>query len=189
MSSGQEKFYPLVTELIPLMDKIIQTNRLLEDIIISAENLDYKPKFYLICFYYLMLMEGSYKNVMKNLLAMKRTKEGKDVRITETLGLISDKELENDTNLKEILPEKLKDSIYRNLRNSIAHANFQYVIGEKQIRFWDINPRTQRFSLKPIKLTYHEFTKLLVELNLFCEIFGFIMLTLLAIEDIFKRYS
>ena len=72
MSAGQAQFRDLTKKLIPLVSKIIQTNNLLEDIVKVAEYLDQKPKFYMICLYYLILMEGSFKNVMKNLLAMKR---------------------------------------------------------------------------------------------------------------------
>ena len=72
MSAGQAQFRDLTKKLIPLVSKIIQTNNLLEDIVKVAEYLDQKPKFYVICFYYFILREGSFKNVMKNLLAMKR---------------------------------------------------------------------------------------------------------------------
>lgn len=189
MSAGQARFRELTRKLIPLMNKIIQTNKLLEDVVIVAEKLDQKPKFYMICFYYLILMEGSFKNVMKNLLAMKRLIGGKNVTVTETLGLITEEEIEKEWNLKEILPERLKNSNHRNLRNSIAHANFRYVDNENKMKFWDINPKTQKYSLTPIKLTYNEFSKPLLEVNFFCVIFGFIILVLIALEDIAKRYS
>ena len=189
MSAGQAPFRELTKELVPLIEKILQNNKLLEDIVKVAERLDQKPKFYMICFYYLILMEGSFKNVMKNLLAMKRLKEGKGVTVTETLGLITEEEIEKERNLKEILPERLKSGNHRNLRNSIAHANFRYVDEENKMEFWDIYPETQKYSLIPRKLTYKEFSKPPLEVNFFCEIFGFVILVLIALEDIAKRYS
>ena len=46
------------------MDKILQINKFLEDIVKATENLDQETKFYMICLYYLMLMEDSFKNVI-----------------------------------------------------------------------------------------------------------------------------
>lgn len=189
IATSEERFEGLTKELVPLMSKIIQTNKLLEDIVKATQNLDQEAKFYMICFYYLMLMEGSFKNVMKNLLAMKRLTEGKNVTVTETLGLVTEEEIEKEQNLKEILPERLKRGNHRNLRNSIAHANFRYNNNENKMEFWDIYPKTQQYSLEPIKLTYEEFSKSLVEVNLFCEIFGFINLVFMALEDVTKRYK
>jgi len=187
MSTGSEQFNKLTGKLIPLIGRIIQTNKTLEDIVNVAEKLKQKPKFYMICFYYLILMEGTFKNVLKNLIAMKRLSEGKNVKVTETLGLRIEEEIEKESNLKEILPERLKKGNHRNLRNSIAHGNFRYLDEENKMEFWDINPFTQEYSLAPIKLTYGEFSKPLVEVNFFCEIFGYIILVLIALEGIAKR--
>ena len=57
------------------------------------------------------------------------------------------------------------------------------------MQFWDINPQTKVYSLRPQKYTFIEFQKPLIEVNLFCEIFGFIILTLVAVEDLSKRGS
>ncbi|WGM90177.1 MAG: hypothetical protein NUK63_03415 [Candidatus Bathyarchaeum tardum] len=189
LSTGRTRFRNLTGELIPLVSKTIQTDKLLEDITKVAQKLDQKPKFYLICFYYLMLMEGNFKNVTKNLLAMKRLREGKDVSVTETLGLVTSEKIEEDKNLKEILPERLKNGKHQNLRNSIAHANFRYIDTENKMEFWDVYPRDQKFSMNPTKLTLAEFSKSLMEVYIFCEVFGFIMLTILAINDLLIRYS
>jgi hypothetical protein len=187
MSAGKMKFRKQTKELIPLMEKIIQTNLILEDIVNVAEKLEQKPKFYMVCFYYLILMESNYKNVKRNLYAMKQLKAGKIVTVTETLGLKTDKEIENEKSLKSILPDHLNRDIYKNLRNAIAHVNFQYDDEENKMEFWDINPRTQKYSLKPRKLTFNEFSKLLLEVNFFCEIFGFIILRLIACGNIARR--
>ena len=104
------------------------------------------------------------------------------------MGLVTEEEIETEKNLKEILPERLKRSNHRNLRNSIAHTNFLYVDNEK-MEFWDIYPKTQKYSLEPTKLTCVEFSKSLVEVNFFCEIFGFIIFVLIALEDVVRRYS
>ncbi len=189
IASGEERFERLTKDLVPLTSKIIQTNKLLEDIVNVTENLNQEAKFYMICFYYLMLMEGNFKSVMKNLLAMKRLNEGKNVTVTETLGLVTEEEIEKENNLKEILPERLKIRNYRNLRNSIAHANFRYITNENKMEFWDIYPKTQKYSLEPIKLTYEQFSKSILEVNLFCEIFMFINLVFMALEDVTKRYN
>ena len=120
---------------------------------------------------------------------MKLLKQGKDVTVTETLGLLTDEEIEKERNFREILPEGLKSGNHRNLRNAIAHTNFRYIDNEQKVEFWDINPNTQMYSLNPMKLTYAEFSKSLVEVNLFCEIFGLVSLVLIALEDVVKRYS
>ena len=132
-------------------------------------------------------MEGSFKNVLKNLSAMKGIAERKDVLITKTLGIKIEGQTEKKKTSPSILPEKLKQGIHNNLRNSIAHGNFRYYDKEGKIEFWDIFPETNKFSLKPIKLTFDEFSFHLIEINLFCEIFGLIILVLLAVDDINKR--
>ena len=185
--SDSEKLYKLTGELIPVMDRIIQTNQVLEDIVKVAEKLDQKPKFYMICFYFLILMEGSFKNVLRNLLAMKGIIEGKDVSVTETLGLRFDETIEKEREFQNTLPDKFRQGVHNNLRNSIAHGNFRYYDKEDTIEFWDIWPNTREYSLKPTKLRYDEFSKSLLEVNLFCEIFGFVNLALLAIHDINKH--
>jgi len=130
-----------------------------------------------------------FKNVKKNLLAMKRLNEGKDVDVTETLGLLTDEDIEKENNLKEILPEKLKIGNHSNLRNSIAHANFRYINDENKMEFWDVYPFSQKYSMEPIRLTFKEFTNSLLEVKFFCDIFGFIVMAHIAMEDIVKRYS
>ena len=189
ISEGQQLFIELSKELFPLLDKLRQTSELLEDIVNVAEKLEPKPKFYMVCFYYLMLMEGNFKNVKKNLFAMEQMSEGKKVTITETLGLRTDKDIEEEKNLKRILPKRLKTGIHDNLRNAIAHANFRYIDEENKMEFWDIYPRTQTYSLEPIKLTYGEFSKSLLEVNFFCEIFGFFILLLIVLGNIGRRHS
>ncbi len=184
LTSDVKKFNKLTGELIPIISRIIQTNMVLEDIVKVAEKLEMKPKYYMICFYFLILMEGSFKNVLKNLRAMKGISSGKDVSITETLGVQFEKTIEGENDFKNALPNRLKNGIHNNLRNSIAHGNFQYSDEENKIEFWDLLPRTHQYTLKPTKLTFEEFSRYIVEINLFCEIFGFIILSLLAVEDI-----
>ena len=71
------KFNITTGDLIPVIERIIQTNQVLEDIVRVAEKLEKKPKFFMLCFYFLVLMEGSFKNVLKNLSAMKGIAERK----------------------------------------------------------------------------------------------------------------
>jgi hypothetical protein len=179
-----KKFNKLTGELIPVIGRIIQTNMVLEDIVKVAEKLEKKPKYYMICFYFLILMEGSFKNVLKNLIAMKGISSGKAVSITETLGVQLEETIERENDFKNTLPNRLKNGIHSNLRNSIAYGNFQYHDEEDKIEFLDLFPKTQQYTLKPTKLTFEEFSRYLVEINLFCEIFGFIILALIAVDDI-----
>jgi chaperonin cofactor prefoldin len=181
------KFNMLKDELVPVIARIIQTNQVLEDIVNVAEKLEKKPKFFIICFYFLIFMEGSFKNVVKNLQAMNEITEKKNVSITKTLEVTIEWRNEKEKILQKILPDSLRQGIHKNLRNSIAHGNFRYYDKEDKIEFWDISPRTQKYTLKPIKLTYREFSKFLIEVELFCQIFGLIILALIAVTDITDR--
>jgi hypothetical protein len=127
IASNAVKFNKLTGQLIPVIERIIQTNQVLEDIVKVAEKLEKKPKYYLICFYFLILMEGSFKNVLKNLLAMKGIVEGKDVSITETTGVQIEEIIEEDKAFRNTLPDRFKQGIHNNLRNSIAHGNSDIV--------------------------------------------------------------
>lgn len=187
MISDIAKFNILTGELIPVIERIIQTNQVLEDIVKVAEKLEKKPKFFMICFYFLILMEGSFKNVLKNLLAMYGVTERRDVSVTETLEIVVEGKNEKKRALQNILPYIIRQGIHSNLRNSIAHGNFRYYDKEDKIEFWDILPQTHKYTLKPIKLTYEEFSKFLIEVNLFCEIFGLIIMALIAVDDITHR--
>ncbi|XES76273.1 MAG: hypothetical protein ACBZ72_08805 [Candidatus Bathyarchaeia archaeon] len=187
LATDASRFNKLTEDLIPVMERTIQTNQVLEDIVKVAEKLENKPKYYMTCFYFLILMEGSFKNVLKNLLAMKRISEGKDVSITETLGIQIGESFEKEKAFLNTLPDKFSHGIHSNLRNSIAHGNFKYYDMDDKIEFWDLFPNTQRYSLKPTKLTFKEFSNSLIEVTLFCEIFGFINMILIAIDDIKKR--
>jgi hypothetical protein len=181
------KFNLLTKELIPIIARIIQTNQVLEDIVTVAEKLEKKPRFFMVCFYFLILMEGNFKNVLKNLLAMYGVAERQNVSVTETLEIAIKGENERKRTLKNILPNILSKGIHGNLRNSIAHGNFRYFDKEDKIEFWDISPNTHKYTLKPTKLTYDEFSKFLIEVNLFCEIFGLIITLLIAVDDINHR--
>jgi hypothetical protein len=187
MSADIAKFNMLTKELIPVIERIIQTNQVLEDIVKVAEKLEKKPKFYMICFYFLILMEGSFKNVLKNLQAMYGVTERKNVSVTKTLEIRIEGKNEKESTRQNILPDILRQGIHNNLRNSIAHGNFRYYDKEDKIEFWDILPKTHRYTLIPIKLTYEEFSMFLIEVDLFCEIFGLIILALIAVEDITNR--
>ena len=87
-AKNPKRFYDLTTQLIPTIESMMDSNRLLEDIVKVAEKLDDKTKFYMICFYYMTLWEGTYKNVRKNLFAIDECKDGNLVEITETLEVI-----------------------------------------------------------------------------------------------------
>jgi hypothetical protein len=187
MIIGSEQFRELTRKLAPLVQKITQTGKVVEDIVNVAKKLEQKPKFYMICFYYLMLWEGNFKSALKHLLAIKRLIQGKKVTVTETLGLRTEGKVENAKNLEEVLSERLRNGVHRKLRNSIAHCNFRYLDEENKMEFWDIDPNTLKYSLEPKSMTYEEFSKPLLEINFFCEIFGCVVLVLIALNDIANR--
>jgi hypothetical protein len=186
ISSNASELNKLTGKLIPVVERMVQTNQVLNDIAEVAEKLEPKPKFYMLCFYFLILIEGSFENVETNLLAMKRLIDRKNVSITETLDLEIDEKTRKA--FQATLPNKLNQRFHNHLRNSIAHSNFRYCDKENRIEFWDISPITHEFTLKPVKLTYEEFSKYPLEVYLFCEIFDFIILALIAVEDIAKRH-
>jgi hypothetical protein len=148
-----------------------------------------KPKFFMICFYFLILMEGSYKNVLKNLSAMNGLTEGKVVSVTQTLGIRIEGKNKPKKTFQSISPEILREGIHNNLRNSIAHGNFRYYEQGDKIEFWDLLPNTEQYTLKPMKLSFNEFSNYLIEVTLFCEIFGLIIMVLPAVQDITERHS
>lgn len=188
MSSGQKSFQDLTTKLIPLMSQIIENNRAMDNLMTDAASLDLDKKFYRCCHYYQNLWEGDYKFVRRNLLAMKRLKEGKAITITETLALLIDgTKIEPKASLEEVTPESLSIGDHEHLRNAVAHSNYKFIQEEGKMQFWDIEPRTQHYSWGPKKYTFEEFTKSLIEVNLFCEAFGLQIILLMAFEDIAKN--
>lgn len=189
ISAGLKQFMKQIDELIPSVVRIVETNEILDDIVEVADKLEQKPKFYMVCFYYLILMESNYRNIQRNLYAMKQLKDGKSVVVTETLGLKTDKGIVNEKYFKSILPDQLNQEIYVHLRNAIAHVHFRYDNEENKMEFWDINPKTQKYTLHSKKFTFNEFSKLRLDVYLFCEIFYFIILVLVALADIARRHS
>lgn len=186
MSVGTSEFNRITAELIPTVQEMIETNKILGDIAGIAGSLEDKPRFYMLCFYYLILWEGSTKNVCRQLLAMKRLKEGKNVRIAETLAVMSEDRTEIDKNLEDVLPDYVRKGIHKNLRNAIAHTHFRYLQEKKEMEFWDVCQKGV-YSLKPARLSYQKFSKYLLDVNMFCEIFGFLLLLLIALSDIANR--
>jgi hypothetical protein len=184
MSTGPEKFRELTTKLVPVMRRIIENNRGMDTLLIDTQNLKPNEEFHRYCHYYQMLWEGDYKLVRKNLLAMKRLREGKNIAITETLALAIGKKIESTTSLAEVTPERLKTGDHVHLRNAIAHFHFRFIGEEGKMEFWDIDPRTQKYSWGPKKYTLEEFSKPLLEINLFCEAFGLLVLLLMALTDL-----
>lgn len=182
MQSGIVAFNKLTLQLAPLMEEIIESGKTLEEISNVAKGLNPKAEYYMMCFYYLILWEGTFKNVRKNLFAMNLLGQGKSVEINDTLDVLFDKANHDDN--KQILPEFFQKSIHDNYRNAIAHAHFRYIDKENRMKFWDINQKTHKFSLLPRKLTFEEFTKALLEVNIFCEVFGLVILALIALDDI-----
>jgi hypothetical protein len=185
MTAGPDKFRRLTKELIPVVNEILETNRLLDDIAGVAEKLEDRPKFYMLCFYYLILWEGNFRNTRKQLLAMKRLKEGKHVTITETRNVATEEKLEEEKNLRSICPDHLQKE-HKNLRNAIAHAHFRYSQEKNEMEFWDIRPKGE-YSMKPTGFSYQGFSKYLLDINIFCELSGLLVLLLIALEDIAKR--
>lgn len=185
MSSGQAKFYNLTTKLIPLIGRIIENNKRMNDLMTDVVTLSYEAKYNRFCHYYQNLWEGDYKYVRRTLLAMKRLKEGKSITITETLALLSDEtNIEPKASLQEVTPERLRIGEHEHLRHAIAHSNYKFIKEEEKMEFWDVNTRTQKYSWGPKKFTLRDFSVPLIEVDLFCEVYGLHVLLLLALEHI-----
>ena len=159
----------------------------MDNLLKDVKNLELNETFHRYCHYYQMLWEGDYKFVKKNLLAMKSLREGENIAITETLAVtVDNKKVESTTSLEEVIPTRLKTGEHLHLRNSIAHYNFKFISAEEKMEFWDLDPRTQKYSWELKKYTLEEFSKPLIEINLFCEAFGLIVLLLMALSDLSK---
>lgn len=182
MQNGMTAFNKLTLQLAPTIKEIIESDKALEEIANVAKGLEPKARYYMICFYYLILWEGTFKNVRKNLFAMNLIGQGKSVEIDDTLDLLFDKT--NRESLKGVLPECLQNGNHDNYRNAIAHAHFRYIDKENKMEFWDIDQRAHEFSLLPKKVTFEEFSNVLLEINIFCEVFGLVTLALVALDDI-----
>lgn len=185
MAAGSEKFHKLTKDLIPLMQRNIETSKKIEEIVSFVQNLKGKQRFYMLCFCYLVVYEGNFKSILKTLLALKRLVEGKNVNISRFLKVMTDEKLERS--MDEVTPDDLKRGIHRHLRNAVAHVYFTYLEDEDKMQFWDIFPNKDKHSMKPVELDYREFSRYLVEVNIFCEIYGFLVLLFIAFEDIAKR--
>jgi len=186
MAAGSEKFYRLTTDLIPLMQRVIGTLQNIEKIVDVVDNLKGKPRFYMMCFSYLIVYEGNFKSILTSLLAMKRLAEGKKVNINKYLKVIADEKREKS--IDEAAPAPLKDGIHRHLRNSVAHAYFTDV-EEDKMRFWDVYEKRDEYSMEPRTLDYKQFSRYFAEVQIFCDIYGLIVLLFLAFDDIRLRSS
>jgi hypothetical protein len=187
MSVGREEFQGLTFRLAPLIDRIFETSKGMNILLKDAKNLELNEKFQRYCHYYQMMWESDYKFFRRNLLAMKRLRAGKKIAITETLAIASDeKAIESDASLEEVIPKRLKTGDHTHLRNSIAHCNFKFIKQDEKMEFWDINPKTQKYSWEPKKYSLEEFSMRLIEIDLFCEAFVFSVLLLMALSDLNK---
>ena len=182
-----ERFYALTKQLSPTIKSIIESDIILEDIVNVAKGLNDKPKFYMICFYYMTLWEGVYKNVRKNLYALDECKNGKNVDLTEALEVVVNGECTTDRHWDNVLPDRLRMGKHKNYRNSIAHAHFKYIDSERMMQFWDTNPRDGQYSMKPVRLRYDEFFNYLLEVNIFCELFGIVIMIAFCLQEIGTR--
>jgi hypothetical protein len=187
MSTGHQKFRELTTKLVPLTKRLLENKKGTDSLVTDTQNLELTEAFHRFCNYYQMLWEGDYKLVRKNLLAMKRLREGKNVEITETLSIATDENTVETANaLKEVTPERLKNEEYEHIRNAIAHYNFNFKTEEGKMEFWDINPRTQQYSWKPKKYNIEEFSRFIMEITLYCEAFSFAVLLIMVLTDLNK---
>lgn len=187
MAAGSEKFHKLTTELIPLMQRNIETSKKIEEIVGFVQNLKGKQRFYMLCFCYLIIYEGNFKSILRTLLALKRLTEGKKVNISKFLEVMTDEKLERS--IDEVTPDDLKRGIHRHLRNAVAHVYFNYLEEKDMMQFWDMFPKKNRYSMRPVELDYKEFSRYVAEVNMFCEIYGFLVLLFIAFEDIANRQT
>jgi hypothetical protein len=180
MKIGTNDFLLLIKGLTPILYQIAETNGLLKELVDMAKNLEGKPKFYQFCFVYLILCEGPYKSVETALVALKQLSNGKNI-----LEIDNNKQLEY-ADKRKILPLCLKDGNHDNIRNAIAHCHFRYLSERDQMEFWDIR-KDGTYSLRPLRLDFDDFSKKLLEVNIFCGVFAITFLTLVAIEDIYNK--
>jgi hypothetical protein len=187
MSLGTKEFNALSIKLTPLVSKVLDSNEGMNSLINEAKKLELSEKFQRYCHYYQMLWESDYKLFRRNLLAMKRLREGRKIGITETFAItIDESEIESPSSLEEVIPARLKKGDYVHLRNSIAHANYKFIKKEGKMEFWDVNQKTQKYSWGPKKYSFEEFSKSLIEINLFCEAFILVSLLLMTLQALKK---
>jgi hypothetical protein len=115
---------------------------------------------------------------------MKRLKEGKNVTIGDALKVITDRKVERSFDI--VTPSDLRSGIHRHLRNSIAHAYFTYLEKKGKMEFWDIDANKNEYSMKPIELDYKGFSRYVAEIQIFCDIFGFLV-SLISVFDSIAR--
>jgi hypothetical protein len=181
-TAGRDRFHKLTTQLKPVGLRNIEASKMLTDFVDFTRDLRGKQRFFMSLFYYLIFFEVYLKDVLKTLLAMRLLSEGKAVEISEVLHVLSDEEVENSYD--DVAPDAFKRDIHKNLRNSIAHAHFAYLEKEDKMEFWDIYPRKNEYSMKPIKLNYEEFSCYSTQILLFSETYGLITLLLMAFDNL-----
>jgi len=187
MSQGTREFNALSTKLTPLVSKVLDSSEGMNSLINDVKKLDLSEKFERYCHYYQMLWESDYKLFRRNLLAMKRLREGRKVGVTETFAITrGENEIESTTSLEEVIPERLKSVDYWHIRNAIAHSNCKFIKEEGKMKFWDVNPKTQKYSWGPKKYSFEEFSKCLIEINLFCETFVLVTFLLMTLDALKK---
>lgn len=187
MQSG-ELFTQMTTRLAPVIEEAIQSDLVLEELANVMKDMEVKPRYFMACFYYLILWEGVFKGVRKNLVVLNLIGRGKKVEIDDTLEIAIDK-MERSI-FKNLLPECFREGNYDRYRNAIAHAHFKFSAKEMMMEFWDIDQITREYTLEPVKLPFEVFFNMLIKVSVFCEIFRLITLVCVAFDDIrLSRYE
>jgi hypothetical protein len=183
MDVGRDDFLILIKNMSYLFYQIAETNGLLKEVVDVANTLDGKLKFYQFCFAYLILWEGPYTNVETALAALKQLSKGKSSQEIDNNKQLNGKE--KKIILQEILPNCLKNGNHNNIRNAVAHCHFKYIDSQNQIEFWDVG-KDGKYTLPATRLDFNDFSRKILEVKIFCEVFAITFLTLVAIEDIYN---
>jgi len=136
-----------------------------------------EERFYLLCFAYLIMVEGIFDECVRILYFLMVISRGTGLNFQKVKEMkVKDVEKEFKKNgFSPIFLRRWKEK--NSLRNSIAHARFEYDSNNKLMHFLDVNPWTDKVNYDRF-LNFNQFAKIGLEIEDTVEAFLLFFLTL-----------
>jgi hypothetical protein len=176
-SNTPAKFRKSILELEPIFISLNNGKKIIDEIAQGLKNTDEKTFFHLLCYSYLIIVEGIFDELIRVIYFLSALKNGNDIPI-EQLKRLETYDVYNKINPKPII---LKNWIEKkHTRNAIGHATVYYEPSKKEVTFIDNYGKSEPFKET---LQLNAFIEHLTELESASE--AFILFTiLLKVKDI-----
>jgi len=136
-----------------------------------------EERFYLLCFAYLIMVEGIFDDCVRILYFLWTASRGTNLTFKKVKEM-KVKDIKKEFKKNQFSPIFLRSWKNKNsLRNSIAHARFEYNPNNKLMHFKDVNPWTGKVNYDRF-LNFNQFAKIGSEIEDTVEAFLFFFLVL-----------